>query len=118
MRSCIIFTLHQILLGLIKEDEMDGALSEHGKMRNAYEFWLKGLKGRVQSEDLGLDVRIILKWILGNPNPTCYQKRKLSEHIRKISYIFNITKLGVQMNEKYIVTINPIFDILIVKNHI
>jgi hypothetical protein len=28
-------------------------------------FWLEDLKGRVQSEDIGVDGRIILEWILG-----------------------------------------------------
>jgi hypothetical protein len=28
-------------------------------------FWLESLKGRDHSEDLGVDERIILKWILG-----------------------------------------------------
>jgi len=28
-------------------------------------FWLEGLKGRHHSEDLGVDGRIILEWILG-----------------------------------------------------
>jgi hypothetical protein len=27
-------------------------------------FWLASLKGRVLSEDLGVDGRIVLKWIL------------------------------------------------------
>jgi hypothetical protein len=34
-------------------------------MRNAYNIWLEGLKGRDHSEDLGVDGRIILEWILG-----------------------------------------------------
>jgi hypothetical protein len=29
------------------------------------EFWLESLKGRDDSENLGIDGRIILKWILG-----------------------------------------------------
>jgi hypothetical protein len=28
-------------------------------------FWLGNVNGRVHSEDLGVDERIILKWILG-----------------------------------------------------
>jgi hypothetical protein len=28
-------------------------------------FWWENLMGRDHSEDLGIDVRIILKWILG-----------------------------------------------------
>jgi hypothetical protein len=29
------------------------------------EFWLKNLKGRDHTEDLGMDGRIILEWTLG-----------------------------------------------------
>jgi len=29
-------------------------------------FWMEDLKGRDHSEDIGLDGKIILKWILGN----------------------------------------------------
>jgi hypothetical protein len=36
-----------------------------GEMRNAYNFWLQNPKGRDHSEDLGVDERIILEWILG-----------------------------------------------------
>jgi hypothetical protein len=32
------------------------------EIKNAYRFWFGSLKGRVHSEDLGLDGRIILKW--------------------------------------------------------
>jgi hypothetical protein len=35
-----------------------------GEMRNTM-FWVEGLKGRDRSEDLGVDEKIILKWILG-----------------------------------------------------
>jgi uncharacterized protein YjcR len=35
-----------------------------GKMRNASKLWLEGLKVRDHSEDLGIDGKIILKWIL------------------------------------------------------
>jgi len=28
-------------------------------------FWLKGLKGRDHSKDLGIDRKIILEWIIG-----------------------------------------------------
>jgi hypothetical protein len=36
-----------------------------GYLRNAYKFWLEGLNERDHSNDLGVDRRIILKWILG-----------------------------------------------------
>jgi hypothetical protein len=31
-----------------------------GNMRNAFEFWLKNLKGRDHSEDLGVDGKITM----------------------------------------------------------
>jgi hypothetical protein len=35
-------------------------------VRNVYTvFWLENLKGKYQSEDLGIHGRIILEWILG-----------------------------------------------------
>jgi hypothetical protein len=37
----------------------------HGKMRTAPTFWLESLRGTDHLEDLDIDRRIILKWILG-----------------------------------------------------
>jgi hypothetical protein len=34
-------------------------------VRNAYIFWLEDLKGRDHYEDLGVDRKIILEWMLG-----------------------------------------------------
>jgi hypothetical protein len=36
-----------------------------GVMRNAYKILIENLKGREHSEDLGVDGKIILEWILG-----------------------------------------------------
>jgi hypothetical protein len=41
---------------------MDGSCSTHG---GDTKFWSENLKGRDQSEELGVDGRIILKQILG-----------------------------------------------------
>jgi len=42
-----------------------GYLACIGGMRNAYNFWPGNLKRRQHVEDLGIDGRIILEWILG-----------------------------------------------------
>jgi len=42
-----------------------GHVEHMGEIRNAYEFWLENLKGRGHLEHLGVDVRMILEWILG-----------------------------------------------------
>jgi hypothetical protein len=34
-------------------------------MKSAYKIWSENLNGRHHSEDLGVDGRIILEWILG-----------------------------------------------------
>jgi len=34
-------------------------------------FWSKNLKGRAYSEDIGVDGRIILEWILRNEMESC-----------------------------------------------
>jgi hypothetical protein len=52
--------LHSSDLDPIKEDEMGGACSTHGEMRNAFKI-LVGKPGRKRpSEDKGVDGRIIL----------------------------------------------------------
>jgi hypothetical protein len=44
---------------------MSGALSAHGVMIYAYKVWIGKSEGKNHSGDLGVDGRIILKWILG-----------------------------------------------------
>jgi hypothetical protein len=39
-------------------------MSMHREMRMSTKFWLQSLKERDNSQHLGIDVRIILKWIL------------------------------------------------------
>jgi hypothetical protein len=57
MRNSIICTLHKKnLYDQIKQDEMHRACSKHGGDE-------KFLKERDYSVDLGIDGRIILKWI-------------------------------------------------------
>jgi hypothetical protein len=47
-----------------KEDEMMGGWRQLGWACSAFGGNEKGLKGRVYSEDLGVDGRILLKWVL------------------------------------------------------
>jgi hypothetical protein len=42
-----------------------GTLSKHGR-DNTYKFWLENQMGRAYLGELGVDGRIILKWILNN----------------------------------------------------
>jgi hypothetical protein len=55
------------IIRLIKSRSMRwvGHVAHMGEMRNAYKIWLENLKGRDHLEDLGVDGRIILEWILG-----------------------------------------------------
>jgi len=50
----------------MEEDEMGEACSTHGSdVKYLKKFWLENLKERDHAEDLGVDGRIILDWILG-----------------------------------------------------
>jgi hypothetical protein len=49
----------------VKEDEMGGACSIMGEMRNAYKILVAKPEGKNHSEDLDVDGRVILKWIFG-----------------------------------------------------
>jgi hypothetical protein len=44
---------------------MGGNVARMGEMKNAYELWPENLETRDHSEDLGVDGRIVLEWILG-----------------------------------------------------
>jgi hypothetical protein len=63
--------LHKLYASLnairvIKSRKMDGrACSTHGRDKNAYRIFIGNLKGREFSEDLGVDGRVILEWMLG-----------------------------------------------------
>jgi hypothetical protein len=49
----------------MKEHKMGGACITCGRNEMHTKLWLGNLKGRSHSEHLGIDGRIILKWILG-----------------------------------------------------
>jgi hypothetical protein len=56
------------IIGVIKTRwvKWAGHTARIGEMRNVYKNYVrKNLKGRDHSEDLGIDGRIILEWILG-----------------------------------------------------
>jgi hypothetical protein len=42
-----------------------GKVAHMGEMKMNSKFWSENLKGRDHSEDLGMDGKIILEWILG-----------------------------------------------------
>jgi hypothetical protein len=43
----------------------EGHVARMGEMRNSYEIQSENLKTRDHSEDVGVDGKIILEWILG-----------------------------------------------------
>jgi hypothetical protein len=45
---------------------MGGACSVHGRDEMCVKSWLESVKIRGHLEDVGLDVKIILKWILSS----------------------------------------------------
>jgi hypothetical protein len=57
--------LHQIYYGdKVKEDKMGGACSTHRDWEMHTKLWSKNLKGRDHMENLGVDEKVILEWIL------------------------------------------------------
>jgi hypothetical protein len=56
----------------IKETEMGGPRSTHGRDEKMHiTFWLENLNGRKHLEDLNVDGKIILEWILGKQGVRC-----------------------------------------------
>jgi hypothetical protein len=55
------------IIGVIKSRRMKwaGHVACMGEMRNTSKILLENLKGKHHSEDLGVDGKIILQWILG-----------------------------------------------------
>jgi hypothetical protein len=49
----------------IKDDELVWRCSMHGKINKGYKNLVEKVKGRNYLGDIGVHVRIILKWILG-----------------------------------------------------
>jgi hypothetical protein len=48
-----------------------GRVVRRGEMRNAFKFLSENVKGRHHSEDLTIDGKVILEWILGNRVGRC-----------------------------------------------
>jgi hypothetical protein len=64
MRSCMVCSALQILFGdQIEKYEMGGACSVWGRGEVQTGFWWGDLRIRDRLEDLGVDGRIMLKWI-------------------------------------------------------
>jgi hypothetical protein len=47
----------------LKEDEMGGACGRHGRDTNAYRILVGRPEGNYQLEDIGVDRRVLLKWL-------------------------------------------------------
>jgi hypothetical protein len=56
------------IIGMIKSRSMTwtGHVARMGEIRNKYKFLMGSLKGRNHTEEMGVDGKIILKWILRN----------------------------------------------------
>jgi hypothetical protein len=67
MWNSIVLYSSPNIIRVIKSRRMRcaGHVARVGEMRYAYTFFIGILKGIDHSEDLGVDGRIILKWILG-----------------------------------------------------
>jgi hypothetical protein len=65
MRSFMMCSSHHLLSDKIKEDEMGRVCGTYGGRREMYTgFWRRKLEERDHLEVLGIDERILLKWIL------------------------------------------------------
>jgi alpha-D-ribose 1-methylphosphonate 5-triphosphate diphosphatase PhnM len=63
IRSYVIYSLYEILLRYqIKEDEMDGPCMTHGIVEMHTSLLSKYLTARDHLADLGVDVKIIIKF--------------------------------------------------------
>jgi hypothetical protein len=60
-------------------DELGRACGVHGRVENAYRVWWGNLIERDHSEELVVDGRIILKWILKKYNGKCRLDSSVSE---------------------------------------
>jgi hypothetical protein len=50
---------------MIKLRKMGWDVARMGEIRNVCKIFIEELKGKLHTEDMGIDRRIILKWILG-----------------------------------------------------
>jgi hypothetical protein len=67
MRSCMVCILHPVIVRVIKARRMRlaGHVARMGEVRGAYNISVGNMKGGDHWEDLGIDGRITIRWILG-----------------------------------------------------
>jgi hypothetical protein len=68
---------------------MGGECSAHEEVRNSTKFWLGSPKGRDYSEDLGVDGRIVLKWISGILGFGCVDWIHMAQHRDRCRVLVN-----------------------------